>query len=328
MLTDTAIKNLVYFFKETPAAIIYDQEEETFTDQYGNEDHFEYLAKARIKFNVPNKNLKELKNLAEEELTHNRLITAFNKEFYCNEAILDFNVLLKKFTTITIAGLDIKIRTDFFLKYQSPDEDETVEEVLFDINVMDKPYKQLVVRPKMQIITLHEIKNIPPQTLKKISEYFQYQENLIKNHVNYLVSVYPIQKRKKNGTSYEHEYFQFNFESFNNSNDAKENINDFFTALINKGYVESGSLDRLINFFNDRPSLKKVKWLKDDQELFYLIKRLKEKKIIVDTKRFKIYIIPKVFIKADGTEFSPSKIQHLHKTKKSSDIDDIISHLS
>lgn len=311
--------NLFSYLQKVPVARLLDQEPAFLIDDDGEEIIIHHQQWTHIEFNNPKNELVKLRQNFEKEFNHNKHITIFNSNSFCDEVIHRLIDLKKMFTSINLNGLAIKIRTDFNVKYLD----------YIEHDFMGNPNGVPFARPEESILGVDQYETIPVKFLNEISEYFTFQEEFIKDLLKDFNSYYnKNENKRKYDPSYRDLYFKFDISKIGNSDEPYKSINDFFKGLIDKKYVEEENLKNLQKCFSNIRSLQNIRWLKSKQELYYLIKRLIEQGYIVNPKRETSRIIARIFINKDGSAFLPEDFHSLHDPKNTSALDDIIGNLS
>lgn len=315
-VSDTKLNNLISNLNEAPIAHLDDQQEETFFDINGIVTEFEAMQWAQIKFSKPNNVLENLRNEFEIEFTNNRLTDGFRLEFVCQKTINALLEIKSRFTDRILHTLNIKLRTDFIVKYFSPDEDEIVEV---------EPEHQ-VYRPKILVLGVDQYDTIPDRILQEISDHFTYQEGFINDLLAYIAIYYKPKTKRKYNQDYPFKYFMFDRSKVGKRRSFQDCIESFFNKLYESGYV-SGSmyLSLLTHFFSNDGSDLRVKWNASGATLFYLIKKLSSEGYIKDARKSIVNIIPLIFVKADGSDFTDKELHSSTPSKKITlDLDKII----
>lgn len=315
LISNSCAKKLITKLREAKEVHLVD--EEGGYELVGNYD-VEYIKMeqyARVYFEIPSKSYFNLFEDFKKEYTHNFHIIGFNEDLYYNLVRRNCESIKFFFDTIHINGIDVRIRNDAIFKHFKIGEVETH----FDYE--GEPYDV----PKPIHLSSAPWKELKSEILTGISEYFTYQEKVINIIMNFLRTGHQKMRIPRYyGSTYPYNYFKFNIETIGDDEESQENINTFFKELIEKKYIDSGSLKSLHDFFSDNPSKSKIVWLKSKQELNYLISQLESRKLIIDTKREKSRLIAKVFIKKDGSRFNPEEFHNLHSPKYTKDLDCII----
>jgi hypothetical protein len=313
-ITRTNIDNLIFTLNEIPSAFLVDQEHDPSMVKMGNQVNNINKHWVDFKFDIELYKIKELYQLHAKELVSNMLKNNFNIDYYFDEAKTSLKNLIKKFTTEKIGRAEVKIRTDFIVKYFSQDEDVFVEEI------NDEGYVFQSIRPKIIVLTPDKYSDIPAQSLEKISKYFTFQEKLIKD---LLVKINTCCTREYK-MNYQYKYFMFDYSKIGKGDRAEEYIIAFVEELIDKKYIAKESKKLIIDYFHNRPSNTKVRWLRSIRDLSYLITQLIEKEYIINPKRHRPYSIAYIFKNKNGKEFSIKTFDGVHDPKDPASIDMII----
>jgi hypothetical protein len=307
---------LISLYERVPVAYLFDQDEETIIDEFGNEIKYEYIPWNQITFNIQHKEFENVRNEFEKEFDSNNSIVGFRLDFFCQEAIFKITTVKKKFANFTLHGLNIKIRSDFVIRYLSRDEEEFVED----------EFGHSVSRPKIYVLELDQLDKLPLSTLKIISKYFTFQEESINKVLAYLNKYYKPNAKRNYNKSYGLKYFMFDNSKIGKRKLPQDCIDSFFNALINNGYVSGKDCFlHLKRYFNNSDSEIKVTWKSGGNNLFYLIKKLNKNQYIKNARGSMTRIIRNIFVKLDGSEFSDNELNSSTPGKKvTSDLDRII----
>jgi len=320
-VSDIKLNKLISNLNEAPIAYLYDQEEEALVDLSGIVTEFEAIHWAQIKFINQNNTLVNLRNEFEIEFTNNRLIEGFRLEFVCQKTTFNLLGIKSRFTHRIFRKLNIKIRTDFIVKYFSPDEDEIVE----------VEYGHQECRPKILVLEVGQYDTIPDQILENISEHFTYQEEFINDLLAYLAIYYKPNNKRKYNRAYRFKYFMFDRDKIGKMRSTDDCIESFFNALIDGGFVTGSNSIFLLslyfsnNNFSNNDSNLKVRWNAGGANLFYLIRELSSKGFIKDARKSIVNIIPLIFVNENGLDFTDNELNSSTPSKKiTSELDRII----
>lgn len=302
-------KYLISYLEESSIAYLSDQEQEIYIDSHGHVDYCDFKEWGYITFKNKFDTLDALRQDFYDEITNNQHSLNFNENYYFNEAITEFNELLKKFTSINIGNLEVKIRTDLCVKYLN----------YFETDFSEDENEIGVGSPIEIVLAKDQYEKISILLLKQISAYFKFQEKYIKNVLNHLHKFYQPKCKRGYNEDYPFEYFMFNTSKIGKRRSKKDCINSFFAALIEVGYIGGPeSLNHLTLYFNDKhpPSYSKVVWMAKGRLLYDIIKELNSRKYIFEAEGSISNIIIKIFVKEDGTDFTPAELYSRHSSKK------------
>jgi len=101
-----------------------------------------------------------------------------------------------------------------------------------------------------------------------------------------------------------------------------ENLFDLRDRLINHCFIEKKTSFRVFKrFFSGKEVLSPLRWTGNDSEFFYFVYLIYTKhKLVKDLKRHQWEVACRCFVKADGTQFDPTKLKKLKKTQKTAGI--------
>jgi hypothetical protein len=302
-------KNLISYLEKSSIACISDQEEVFSIDKEGNEYFEAFKPMAHLSFNNDLNVLNELRQEFYDEITNNQFTLGFNLNLYFSEAITEFNNLLKKFTSINIDNLEIKIRTDLCVKYL----DYLETNYSGDMNGIG------VSSPVEIVLAKDQYGKIPTPLLKKISAYFRLQEKYIKSVLTHLNKFYQPSEKRGYNKDYLYDYFMFDHTKIGKRRSKKDCINSFFSAIIDAGLISGdNSLKHLTLYFDNKHprTYSKVIWNGSGRQLYEFIRQLTDRKFLYESKGSTSNIIIKIFVKPDGSDFTQNELYSQNPSKK------------
>jgi hypothetical protein len=92
--------------------------------------------------------------------------------------------------------------------------------------------------------------------------------------------------KKRESRQYPTKSFQLNPDLFTSDSIVSERLKDFHKAFIDSNLISPIDLRFFIHAFKNRSITKKIKWTGEPKELYYLIKTLHEKNLIVGFKNY------------------------------------------